>query len=78
MCHGAGGTYVADEYMSLKNKEYKRVDIAAVGSIYPPSAEQCRVCHNERSPFVGTDYVFDFEQNKSSGAHETYPLKDEQ
>lgn len=75
MCHGAGGTYVADEYMSLKNKEYKREEIAAVGSIYPPTMEQCQVCHNERSPFVGEGYVFDFESKKLEGAHEIFPLK---
>ena len=75
MCHGAGGTYVADEYMSIKNKNYKRADIAAVGSIYPPTEAQCRVCHNEKSPFVGEGYVFDFEQRKKDGAHEVFPLK---
>ena len=75
MCHGAGGTYVADEYMSLKNKDYKRADIAAVGSIYPPTEAQCQVCHNQDSPFVGEGYVFDFEQRKKDGAHEIYPLK---
>jgi len=75
MCHGAGGTYVADEYMSLKNKEYKRADIAAVGSIYPPTEAECQVCHNQDSPFVGEGYVFDFEQRKQDGTHEVYPLK---
>jgi hypothetical protein len=75
MCHGAGGTYVADEYMSIKNKNYKRADIEAVGSIYPPTEAQCQQCHNQDSPFVGDDYVFDFEQRKKDGAHEIYPLK---
>ncbi|MCB1034668.1 MAG: cytochrome c family protein, partial [Acidobacteria bacterium] len=32
-CHGAGGTYVQDQYMSLKNKEYKKADIVAVGLV---------------------------------------------
>ncbi len=75
MCHGAGGTYVADEYMSLKNKNYVRADIEAVGSIYPPSEEECLVCHNEKSPFVDEGFVFDFEQLKKDGAHEIFPLK---
>jgi len=75
MCHGAGGTYVADEYMSIKNKEYKRADIEAVGSIYPPGDVQCQQCHNTDSPFVGEDYVFDFEQRKKDGAHEVIPMK---
>lgn len=74
-CHGAGGTYTQDHLMSLKNKEYKREEIEAVGSIYPPTEAQCAVCHNERSPFVGDDYVFDFEQRKKDGAHEIFPLK---
>lgn len=75
MCHGPGGTYVADEYMSLKNKDYKRAEIEAVGSIYPPSEEQCAQCHNEKSPFVGEGYVFDFEQRKADGAHEVFGLR---
>ena len=75
MCHGAGGTYVADDYMSIKNKEYKREDIAAVGSIFPPTETQCQGCHNTDSPFVGDDYVFDFEQRKSEGTHDNTPLK---
>jgi hypothetical protein len=75
MCHGPGGTYVADEYMSLKNKEYKRADIEAVGSVYPPREEECMQCHNDESPFVGEGYVFDFEQRKAEGAHETAALK---
>lgn len=75
MCHGPGGTYVADEFMSLKNKDYKREDIAAVGSVYPPTETQCLVCHNTDSPFVGDDYVFDFETRKNEGTHENTPLK---
>ena len=75
MCHGPGGTYVADEYMSLKNKEYKRADIEAVGSVYPPQEEQCKVCHNDQSPFVGEGYVFDFEQRKADGTHESFAMK---
>jgi len=74
-CHGPGGTYVADEYMSIKNKEYKRADIEAVGSIFPPTEEQCIGCHNTDSPFVDDDYVFDFEQRKTEGTHENSPMK---
>ncbi len=75
MCHGPGGTYVADEYMSLKNKEYKRADIEAVGSVYPPREEECMQCHNDESPFVGEGYIFDFEQKKAEGAHESFELR---
>ena len=37
------------------------------------------VCNKVRlacqSPFVGPDYVFDFEANKDKGTHEKFPLK---
>ena len=75
MCHGAGGTYTQDEYMSLKNREYKRADIVAVGLTAEITAATCEVCHNTDSPFVGDDYVFDFEARKQEGTHEKFPLK---
>lgn len=75
-CHGAGGTYVQDQYMSLKNKNYKREEIVAVGMTGEINAEVCaKVCHNDKSPFVGDDYVFDFETKKNEGTHEKFPLK---
>lgn len=75
MCHGPGGTYAKSEYMSLKNKEYKKADIVAVGMVEQITEAQCRRCHNTDSPFVGEDYVFDFEANKATGTHEKFPLK---
>ncbi len=75
MCHGAGGTYTQDEYMSLKNKEYSRPDIVAVGLTDVITEEVCVTCHNTDSPFVGDDYVFDFETRKEEGTHENFPLK---
>ena len=75
MCHGAGGTYIKSEYMSLKNKEYKKAEIVAVGMVDQVTEEQCLGCHNTDSPFVGADYVFDFEANKETGTHEKFPLK---
>ena len=74
-CHGAGGTYIEDQYMSLKNKEYKRADIVAVGMTDQITAAVCEGCHNTKSPFVGDDYVFDFETKKDEGTHENFPLK---
>jgi len=74
-CHGPGGTYVADELMSLKNKEYKRADVVAAGMVEKVGADQCTGCHNSESPFVADGYVFDFEANKETGTHEKYPLK---
>ncbi len=75
MCHGPGGTYTKNQYMSLKNKEYKKAEIVAVGLVGTITDEQCAVCHNTNSPFVGDDYVFDFEANKVKGTHEKFPLK---
>lgn len=74
-CHGPGGTYIQDGYMTLKNKEYKKADIVAVGMVDTVSAEQCEGCHNAESPFVAEGYVFDFEANKDKGTHEKFPLK---
>jgi hypothetical protein len=75
MCHGPGGTYLESQYMSLKNKEYKKADLVAVGMVGEVTVEQCQGCHNTDSPFVGSDYVFDFEANKETGTHEKFPLK---
>lgn len=74
-CHGPGGTYIQDGYMTLKNKEYKKADIVAVGMVDTVSVDQCKDCHNAESPFVTEGYVFDFEANKDSGTHEKFPLK---
>ncbi len=35
MCHGAGGTYLEKEFMSLKNKNYKRAELLKVGLLAP-------------------------------------------
>jgi cytochrome c553 len=74
-CHGPGGTYTQDGYMTLKNKEFKRDELVKVGLVAQVTAEQCVQCHNEDSPFVGPDYVFDFEARKEQGTHEKFPLK---
>ena len=75
MCHGAGGTYTQKELMSLKNKEYKKAEIVAAGMFESISADQCVTCHNAKSPFVGEDFVFDFETRKAEGTHDSHPLK---
>lgn len=74
-CHGPGGTYTQDQYMSLKNKEYKKAEVVAVGLVDQVSERQCIACHNTDSPFVGDDYVFDFATRKDEGVHEQFPLK---
>ncbi len=73
MCHGAGGTYIQDGYMTLKNKEYKRSELVAVGLVEKVGPEQCAVCHNENVPIP--DYSFDYEAKKAEGTHENFPLK---
>lgn len=74
-CHGPGGTYTQDGYMTLKNKEYHKADLVAVGLVGEVTGEQCVVCHNAESPFVPDDFVFDFAAKKDEGTHETFPLK---
>lgn len=69
-CHGAGGTYVKSEYMSLKNKEYKKAEIVAVGMVDTVSDAQCLPCHNDKSPTY-KEFTFDTEK----GIHEHYALK---
>jgi Cytochrome c554 and c-prime len=74
-CHGAGGTYTKPEYMSLKNKEYKKADVVAAGLVGEVGKAQCITCHNKDNPTAKADYVFDYEANKAKGLHETFPLK---
>lgn len=75
VCHGPGGTYTQDEYMSLRNRKYKKEEVVAVGMVDTVSAEQCTACHNSESPYAVRGYVFDFESQKDLGQHEKYPLK---
>lgn len=75
VCHGAGGSYVVDALMSLKNKEYKKADVVAAGLVATVSEPQCLGCHNNKSPFVGKDYKFDFATRKEQGTHQKFPLK---
>ena len=74
-CHGAGGTYIQDEYMSLKNKQYVKAEVVAVGLVDTVGAEQCTDCHNENSPFAEEGFVFNYDEVKDEGTHEHFPLK---
>jgi hypothetical protein len=74
MCHGAGGTYVQDQYMSLKNKNYKRADLLAVGLMVVTEATCVDQCHNENNP-TNPNEDFDYETRKTEGIHEIFPLK---
>ena len=74
-CHGAGGEYLKEGFMTLKNKEYKRADLLKAGLVVP-TAETCTSqCHNPKSPFVTKDSVFNFEERKKKGTHEHIALK---
>lgn len=76
MCHGAGSEYTKDQHKSLKNKEYKLVDVIKVGLVSPVTGETCTtLCHNEKSPFYDKNEPFVFEQRNIDGTHEHFPLK---
>ena len=72
-CHGAGGTYIQDGYMTLDNKEYKKADLVAVGLVDEVGIDQCSKCHNNNpdNPFAQPDFQFD----PNEGIHEHHPLK---
>lgn len=74
-CHGPASAYLAEDKMSNKNKEYKRADIESAGLVSKPTKETCLQCHNEKSPFVGKNYTFDFQKRKDQGTHAHTPLK---
>lgn len=74
-CHGPGSEYLKEGAMTLKNKDYKRADLLKLGLV-AISAETCTgQCHNNRSPFVGKDYVFNYEQRRAQGTHEHAALR---
>ena len=74
-CHGAGSEYLKQGGMTLKNKEYKRAELVKLG-LAPIRAETCASqCHNNKSPFVGKDYVFDYEKLHTKGIHQIATLK---
>lgn len=76
MCHGAGSEYIKEQYMHLKNKNYKLAEVVQVGLISPVMGETCTsLCHNEKSPFFKKDEPFDFEKRKTEGNHKLFPLK---
>jgi hypothetical protein len=74
-CHGPGSEYLAEDKMSLKNKEYKLDELTAAGLVIPNADTCTSSCHNEKSPFAGPEYVFDFGERKEEGTHEHVALK---
>lgn len=73
-CHGHGGSY-ANNIMSIKNPGFSISTARKEGLVYPPREEICRECHNERSPFVGMNYKFHYDEQVKLGTHEHYHLK---
>ena len=50
--------------------------VSAVGMLERTNQETREsVCHNKKSPFVGDDYVFDYEGKRDEGNHKLYPMK---
>lgn len=73
-CHGPGGMY-AGTIMSKKQPSFETATAVEAGLVYPPTEEVCRTCHNEDSPFVDMDYVFEFSQRVKAGTHDHFRLK---
>lgn len=76
MFHGAGSEYTKEQYMHLKNKEYKLAEVFKVGPVSSLTGEICTsLCHDEKSPFFKEDLPFDFKKRKEEGTHERFALK---
>ena len=73
-CHGHGGTYT-NTVMNPKNQAFRTSAARKAGLIYPPTENICRECHNARSPFVGMEYKFYYDERVKLGTHEHYHLK---
>ena len=73
-CHGHGGSYV-NSVMSPKDPTFQTSAARTAGLVYPPTENVCRVCHNERSPYVGMDYKFYYDERVKLGTHEHFHLK---
>lgn len=74
-CHGPGSEYVKvfDEIQKAK-RNYKVEELYAVG-LTKIDESTCKVCHNQESPSIGPDDVFDYAQRKEEGTHEHFELK---
>ena len=73
-CHGAGGMY-AGTSMNPEDPNFNIDKAFEAGLIYPPTAEVCKRCHNDRSPFVGQGYSFEYTERVKRGTHQHYKLK---
>ncbi len=69
-CHGPGSVYA--EMMLKKRGTYTREDFMNTGGMTMPSPDNnicARKCHNQKSPFIGSGFEFDFENRKAIGTH---------
>lgn len=73
-CHGHGGTY-ARRVMAGSNPAFETSAARKAGLLYPPTENICRECHNARSPFIGMEYKFYYDDRVKLGTHEHYHLK---
>lgn len=74
-CHGPGSEYVkVFKDIFMKQRPYSIDELRAAG-LKEISRETCLQCHTTESPFVGDDYVFDYEKNLTKGIHAHVELK---
>lgn len=73
VCHGPGGKFIEFHKMIKKEKkEYTIAEMEEAGTI-SAGEEQCKACHNEKSPTYKGD--FKFEEAVKTGIHEKPGLK---
>ncbi len=70
-CHGPGRKYV--RLMKTKGKKYKRENLEKAGLV-TDFTDICKNCHNEHSPFIGPDYIFNVKE-RYRGIHGIIQLK---
>ena len=71
-CHGPGAGYVDLHSEIMKSKRTYKLDEMLAAGMIVPNADNCKTCHNEKSP---TFEEFDFETRKDEGTHEHKELK---
>jgi len=71
VCHGAGRKYA--RLMKIQGRKYKREALEKVGLI-TDFQSICKNCHNEHSPVIGPDYIFN-EKERYQGIHGIIQLK---
>lgn len=61
--------------MDTRDPTFSTEEAREAGLVYPPTAQVCRKCHNEGSPFIDIDYEFDYTERVARGTHQHYQLK---